>query len=340
MILRIFVSLTTLALLAISCNMTFEVGVEKVPTHTASMNVVPTMQAETPTSTATEAPPTKTATLSPSPTFTSTATREAPTETPTPTPLPGVAVIPISSLGTGIPWLPLDKTRWPAVHVVTFNTQLPPFDNPLVRQAFAASIDKEVIVEMARKYHAVDPSPATTFIPPQTLGRNLYGEVGINFDPEHAKELLTQAGYLDPASFPAVTFIVNSYGDIAPGARFNMAKAMAEIWRTNLGVTVEVKAFQPGPFRELITTNPPALFWVGWLPGDGNDPNYIIDVYQSGSEFNHGHFSSPEFDALVDRAATIHDPAARQQLYIEAERVLCEIEAGIIPLYTTFMNMQ
>jgi ABC-type transport system substrate-binding protein len=250
-----------------------------------------------------------------------------------------VAVIPLSSLGKDIPWLPVDKTRWPSVHVITVNTHLPPFDNSLVRQAFAASIDKEAIVEMAKRFYAVDPSPATTFIPPQTLGRNLYGDVGISFNPVKARELLTQAGYQDTSSFPKVTFIVNSYGDIAPGARFNMASTMADMWLTHLGVTVEVKALEPSTFKDRITTNPPALFWIGWLPDPGNDPDFIRLTYHSDAEFNYGHFSNPEFDALVDRAATTHDPATRQALYIEAERVLCETEAGIIPLYYTFTSI-
>jgi oligopeptide transport system substrate-binding protein len=225
------------------------------------------------------------------------------------------------------------------VHVVTFNTHLPPFDNPLIRQAFAASVDKDVIVGMAKKYYAIDPSPATTFIPPQTLGRNLYGEVGITFNPDKARELLAKAGYQNTSSFPKVTFIVNSYGDTAPGARFNMAREMAEMWLTNLGVTVEVKALEPASFRERIKSNPPALFWIGWLPDPANDPDFIILTYHSGSEWNYGFFSNTEFDLLVGRAAAVHDPATRQGLYIEAERVLCEKEAGIIPLYFTFMNL-
>lgn len=222
------------------------------------------------------------------------------------------------------------------VHVVTFNTELPPFDNPLVRQAFAASIDKNVIVDMAKRYYAIDPAPATTFIPPQTLGRDLYGKVGVNFDPAYAKELLTQAGYRDSTSFPTVTFIVNSYGDTAPGDRFNMASAMADMWHTYLGVTVKVEAYQPPTFRDRIRTNPPALFWVGWLPDPGNDPDFIRTIYYSGAQYNYGHFSNSTFDSLVDRAASLHDPATRQSLYIEAERVLCETEVGLIPLYFTF----
>ncbi|MGE5124442.1 MAG: ABC transporter substrate-binding protein [Acidobacteriaceae bacterium] len=339
MILRVFFSLAITALIATSCKMTFEVGLEQLPTPIPSETAVVPTQTRGATSTATEVPPPNTMVA---PTLTRSApthTQEVPTHTPSPTPLPGYAVIPISSLGTAIPWLPLDKTRWPVVHVVTFNTKLPPFDNPLVRQAFAASIDKDVIVSMANSYYEVDPSPATTFIPSQTLGRELYGEVGINFDPVKAREFLTQAGYADSSSFPTATFIVNSYGETAPGARYNMANAMADMWQTYLGVKVMVEAFKPADFRARITSNPPALFWVGWLAEPGNDPDFIRLTYHTDTEFNYGHFSSPTFDALVDRAAAVRDPTLRQALYIESERLLCETDAGIIPLYHTFVKM-
>ena len=216
-----------------------------------------------------------------------------------------------------------------------FNTQKPPFNNALVRQAFVASIDREVIVEMAEKWYAIDPSAATTFIPPQTLGRDLYGEVGINFDPTKARDLLSQAGYTDTSSFPEVTLIVNYHGDTAPGARFNMATAMADMWKTHLGVTVNVKTMKPPGFGDLLRSDPPELFWIGYV-FEQNDPDYFISIFRSDADENYGGFSNPEFDSLIDRAAASQNPAERQELYIQAERLLCEDEAAVIPLYHTF----
>jgi len=344
MILRIILVIV-ITLLEASCSFNFEVGIETIPVTEAYLpatNTIATLPAITPTTSPTKA---LTKTSSPTPLAHGTATdlpnppTETPTKTPSPTPLPGLVVLPIDSLGNDIPWLPLDRTRWPVVHIVTINNQLPPFDNPLVRQAFAASIDREVITEMAKKWYAVDPSPATTFIPSETLGRNLYGDVGINFDPIHAKDLLAQAGYTDVTTFPKVSFIVNTYGDTAPGARFNMANAMADMWHSHLGVTVEVEALPPASFRERIRSNPPAFFWVGWTVDPGNDPDFMRDIFHSNADFNYGYFSNLTFDSLVEQAAAMHDPAMRQVLYIEAERLLCETEASIIPLYHTFTNI-
>ena len=282
------------------------------------------------------ATPQPTVTSSPIPataTFTSSPLPPTDTLTPSPTPLPGKLVLPVDTLGKTIPWLPLDEAARPTVHYVAFNTTRPPFNSALVRRAFAYAVDRQVILDMAEKYKAKDPKPASTLTPPVTLGRDLYNEVGILLDPQKAKALLTEAGYSDPSAFPTVTIIVNSYGDIAPGARFNMANAMAEMWKSNLGVTVKVKAMQPGGFRDALRNNPPEMFWLGWA-ADVNDPdNFLREIFHSGAQYNYGKFANPEFDQLVERAAKSRNPAERQELYILAERLLCEEEAALIPLY-------
>jgi ABC-type oligopeptide transport system substrate-binding subunit len=292
----------------------------------ASTPVPPT---SIPTSTPSPIPPTST----PEPTATA-------TTIPSPTPLPGSVVLPVDTLGKNNPWLPLDKTARPGVNYIGFNTLKPPFNSPTVRQAFAHAIDRDVLVEMAIKYKAKDPVHATTLTPPQTLGRDLYGEVGAVFDPQMAKDLLTQAGYSDPSSFPKVVFMVSASGDTAPGARFNIANAMADMWQTHLGITVEVQAIQSfGDYNNRLKSDTPDLFWMGWA-ADYNDPdNFLNALFHSGSGDNHGNFSNAEFDDLVESAAGSSDPAERQELYIQAERLLCETEAALIPLYHGTYNI-
>ena len=277
--------------------------------------------------------PTLTPTLTPEPTSTT-------TPVPSPTPLPGSLVLPVETLGETIPWLPMDNSARPGVSFVAFNTLRPPFNSATVRQAFAYAIDRQPLVDMAKKYRANDPTPATSLTPPQTLGRDLYGEVGPAFDPQRAKDLFTQAGYSDPSAFPTVVFLVNASGDIAPGARFNMATAMADMWKTYLGVAVQVEAIQSfADYNSRLETNPPELFWFGWA-ADYNDPdNFLRELFHSGLQYNHGRFSSSEFDRLVDRAETSNDPAERQDLYIQAERLLTETEAALIPIFHATYNI-
>jgi ABC-type oligopeptide transport system substrate-binding subunit len=59
----------------------------------------------------------------------------------------------------------------------------------------------------------------------------------------------------------------------------------------------------------------------------------LREIFHSGSQTNYGKFSNSEFDQLVDSAAKSKNPAERQELYIRAERLLCETEAAVIPIY-------
>ena len=293
--------------------------------------------ASMPEPTSSPVPPTFTPSPIP-PTFTPEPTQTA-TLVPSPTPLPGSIVLPVDTLGKNNPWLPLDKKVTPGVNYVGFNTIKPPFNSAIVRQAFAYSVDREAIAEKAKSFGAKNVTPATTLTPPQTLGRDLYGVVGTNYDPQKAKDLLAQAGYTDPSKFPNVVFLVNyNGGGAVPGARVNMANAIAKMWQDNLGIKVEVQiisSFQD--YNNRLATNPPDLFWFGWA-ADYNDPaNFFDDIFSPKGLYhgdpNRGHFANPDLTDLMDRAEKSQDPAERQALYIEAERLVCETEAAVIPLY-------
>jgi len=258
------------------------------------------------------------------------------TETPIPPPtsLPGSLVLTVDTLSNTIPWLPIDESARPVVNFVGFNTLRPPFNSAIVRQAFAYAIDRELLAEMARKYGTESATPATSLTPPETLGRDLYAVVGAAYDPQKAKDLLAKADYSDPSAFPTTIFLVSAYGEKAPGTRFNLATAMADMWATQLGVVVQVEVIQGfKAYSDRLSTDPPELFWYGWV-ADYNDPDiFLRELFHSGSEYNIGGFSSLDFDSLVDRAGTSNNPAERQELYIQAERLLCETEAALIPIY-------
>lgn len=320
--LRILIFLIITILIATACNFTLDIGLEEEVSN----------QDEPPVPSSTVVLPTDTII----PTATST---DMPTSTPSPTPLPGVVIVPVEELGTGIPWLPLDVSAVPIVHYIGFNTTKPPFNNPLVRQAFAYAVDRQVIVEMASRWYARDATPATTLTPPQVLGRDLFGDVGANFDPFKALDLFNEAGYSDSSSFPTVTFLVLATGELAPGARFNMATAMTEMWKTALGVHVQIEViYSHSQYGERLRSNPPELFWIGWM-GEPDPDGFLNEIFHSDSVYNTGSYSNPDFDSLVEQAAGLSGPAERQALYIQAEILLCETDAALIPLYHEVGNL-
>ncbi len=276
-----------------------------------------------PTSVPPTSEPTATATSVPSP-----------TPIPSPTPLPGAMVLPLDQLGTGIPWLPLDRKAMPASYYFYLNLAKPPFDNVMVREAFAAATDREALVEIAQKYGATNAKPATTLTPPQTLGRDLYNVIGIPFNPTRAKELLAEAGYPDGKDFPAIVFLTNATGQPAPGVHQKLAEAAVKMWEENLGVNATFLVLAFNAYSNRLTNDPSEIFRRGWL-ADYNDPDdFLWQLFRSGGPENYGKFSNSEFDRLVEAAKASNDPAERQQLYIQAERILCQDEVGVIPIFT------
>ncbi|MBT3189785.1 MAG: hypothetical protein HN736_12960 [Anaerolineae bacterium] len=271
------------------------------------------------------------------PTFTLVPPTATATVIPSPTPLPGAVVLPIDSFEKSTPWLPMEKSARPGTYYFYFNLSKPPFNNFLVRQAFAASIDREALVEVAKKYGADNPRPATTFTPPEILGRDLYNAVGISFNPANAKDFLAQAGYSDPSKFPPVTMLINVGGDAAPGFHVKITDEMVKMWQQYLGIKVSVEIINWGPYLERIDSSPSEIFRLSWA-ADYNDPdNFLREIFKSDSRYNYGNFSNSEFNELVDRASKSTDPAKRQELYIQAERILCETETALIPIfYSTY----
>ena len=263
----------------------------------------------------------------------------ASTHTPAPTPFPGTQVYPLSSLGNGIPWLPLEKGREPMTVYYGFNFNTPPFNDLLVRQAFAAAVDREAVAAQAAGLQLREVTPATTLTPPSVLGRDLYGEVGVPFDPARAKALLEQAGYSDPESFPKATLIVYLRG-AAPGAHFRIAQSVADMWKAHLGVTVAVEAVEsPYAMEARMQTQEPEMYLLAW-GADVMDPDNFLTLFLSRSEFNHGHFKSPAFDGYVNQAGALFDPAERQILYMKAEQIISEQDVALIPLFHTLWYEQ
>jgi oligopeptide transport system substrate-binding protein len=144
-------------------------------------------------------------------------------------------------MASSIPWLPLDESAIPCTYYYGFNVTKPPFDNRLVRQAFALSVDRQAINNIA----SGQTTAATSFTPPQVLGRDLYGQVGLPFNIGRAQELLAQAGFPNGEGLPQITLAFNT----SEGHQ-RIADAMATVWREQLGAETVLESFDWDTYTE------------------------------------------------------------------------------------------
>jgi len=260
------------------------------------------------------------------------------TEAPTSQPeeiLPGIEVVPISEMAKEIPWLDTDIKAVPMTTFIGINFNIPPFDNPLVRKAFSLAIDRQRISDGEKSRGSATSMPATTFIPPQMLGRDLYSAVGLNFNAEEAKKTLIDAGFSDVGQLPAIEIVFYK-------GSTDQVNAYKDMWKTALGVDVNLIPVKSGAeLYDTIDNQKPGLFILGAWIANYNDPhNFTQDTFLN-QESHYPPLAGTAFSGLVSRAeAAANDPISRQKLYIEAEKLLCEQEIYIIPVTHAVINMK
>ena len=213
-----------------------------------------------------------------------------------------------------------------------FNTKKPPFDNPFVRKAFSAAINrKELLSVIRRNYY-----PITSWIPVKMFGYN--PNIGIPFNPEKAREYLQNAGYeqregnwvnkKDGKPFPKIQLAIDNSESLKV-----IAENLQIQWKKHLGIEPEIESKEFKVYVDTITQNPPHIWWYGWN-ADFPDPDTFMGVFISDSNQNFTGWKNKEYDQLVEKAAMIPNSPKRKELYDKAQRILLEQGVPFIPLYT------
>ena len=205
---------------------------------------------------------------------------------------------------------------------IGFNTQQAPFDDPKVRRAFGEAIDKQQLVDVILK----DVVPAANgILPPGMPGYNKDVK-GIPFDANDAKQLIQQSKYA--GKLPPITFTTSGQGaNVGP-----IDEAILQMWKDNLGVTVEVQQVETATFFSDVKKGTYQIWDAGWA-ADYPDPENFLDLnFYSQSNGNDVKYSNPQVDALLVQARTEQDQTRRFQEYDQAEQMILD-DAAWIPLF-------
>ncbi len=124
-------------------------------------------------------------------------------------------------------------------YFLTLNTQVKPFNNPLVREAVSYAINRQFLLKLVNGQG----SPATGFIPPGVKGyssQNLVNPLNV----AKAKSLLAQAGYPNGFSTTLYSWNTQPWTNLDPAIQQQLAA---------IGIKVNVR---PKPRRAPSSTSP------------------------------------------------------------------------------------
>lgn len=148
-------------------------------------------------------------------------------------------------------------------------------------------------------------------------------------DTAKAQEYLTAAladlGYADASQIDIT--LMTSEGT----ANELFSQVIQEQLRQNLGIEAKIEVLTIGEARARRNAKNYDLFSGGWGP-DYNDPMTDLELWTSNNSNNHTGYASEAYDALIDATKTETDPAAREQLFVQAEMQLAE-DMPVIPTY-------
>ncbi len=209
-----------------------------------------------------------------------------------------------------------------------FDTSQPPFDNLLVRQAFAHVLDRDTILANVVKRQGM---AAYSFLMPGFPAANSSAhQETYAFNVEGAQQLLAEAGYPNGEGFPKLTLKLRAEGP-TPLA---VAQAYAAALKESLGIEVEVNNMDFKAFMDELNAKPTGVQFTLISYGmDYLDPSNMLGVFLSGGRHP---WSNAEYDSLVREASSFTgDPAERVQMFQEAETILVNDAAFVFAYHQT-----
>jgi oligopeptide transport system substrate-binding protein len=209
---------------------------------------------------------------------------------------------------------------------LSFYTRRPPFDSKPLRQALAMAIDREVLTGKLLRGLFL---PATNLVPPYE-GYEAQLPQWAHWSPEkrlaRARELYAEAGY--SREHPLVVTL--SHQTTSPDT-VRLLEAIVAMWRMNLGADVRLESEEWRVFLQNRRLGKHALYWDAWI-GDYPDPYTFLSLNLKDDGNNHGRYSSPAFESVMQQATTTANDGERLQLFRRAEEILNE-DAPSVPVY-------
>jgi oligopeptide transport system substrate-binding protein len=194
-----------------------------------------------------------------------------------------------------------------------------PVSNVHLRKAISLAIDR-------RKFGQILFGGQTTaqgFIPPGMFGYNK--SIGLPFDPVKAKKELALSG-LDAASVK-LEVVTTPWEKTVTICEYIQAEL-----KKNLGIDLKIQTYDHKTFRAQLELRSFPLFLMSWS-ADFPDPDNFLSVFLGSSGNNRANWKNAQYDAKVLLGRVNQNPAARQKLYDDSQKLLVEQDVAIVPLF-------
>jgi peptide/nickel transport system substrate-binding protein len=208
----------------------------------------------------------------------------------------------------GNPDITVNRNTTRSVEYLGMNSQIPPFDNKVFRQAISYAVPYETIIQQVLNGYGIQlTSPIPDGTPTHTDEFFAYQE-----DLDKARALLAESGVGEGVEIPLS--IPNDSAE---------AKEIAVWVQSNLrdiGVEVTIEEMPGAAFTEKLQRREHAFFLHSWT-SINNDPFYHVFWVLRSDCCNYARYENQEVWNLIDEYMLSTDAAAREQAAIDIQRI-------------------
>ena len=235
-----------------------------------------------------------------------------------------------SVAGAGEYALAYEDARDTNLDELSLNNRFPPFDDPRVRAAVSLAIDREALIAGAYGgFGTPGRYPLSTAIPqPEPPA-----DVAAGYDPDRARELLTEAGYPDGFSF-TLTINPTRPGPHAEAVAVILASQLREV---GLDATIETIA-SPADFNTAVSSGEMEA-WLYSVRPILSEPAYTIPLLFTSNGFaadglGYDGYSNARVDELSNQILA-ELPGADRDVFIAEVQEIIATEFPFVPLVET-----
>ncbi len=212
-----------------------------------------------------------------------------------------------------------------AIRYIVFNANIEPFDNPLVRKALAAALDRKSICE---KVYLGTYEPLYSMIPMGMWShkdsfKEKYGDHNI----ELAKKLLKEAGYSETNKLKVeLWYTPTHYGD----TEVDVATLIKQTWEETGMVEVEVKSAEWTTYLDYTRKGMLGITLYGWYPDYVDPDDYTWPFVNEAGRWLGYAYRSEEIGRLLSEARIKSSIEERAAIYEKVQDIWAE-DAVIVP---------
>jgi peptide/nickel transport system substrate-binding protein len=226
------------------------------------------------------------------------------------------------------------KAQGPYIRYLCFCCAVPPFNDPVLRQAVAAAINRPAIIQ---KVFLGQNTPLYSMVPEGMWShidafKKTFGDANI----EKARRLLSSRGYSETNKFTfELWYTPSHYGD----TEVDLAAVLKDQLEATNMIKISVKSAEWATYRDNWSKKLMPAYLLGWYPDYIDPDNYTAAFAGTAGSRGMGiFFSDPVWDQKLNKGQTEMNAKKRLAIYKELQQMWTE-DVPTVPIFQGTLYM-